>query len=341
MADDLFEDSTMTFGEHIEELRKHMIRALAGILLAFIVMVFFGNYVVKLIVEPVEDQLMTWSKQHLERRAHQFKESVDDAPNGERRTVPLRATLDAATLREIAASVGGDAASIPDSSTVTIQLEASLGKLVEDITMPLAEVNRRWSLRSYSAQEAFVIYFKAVLGASVVFASPWVFYQLYSFVAVGLYSHEKRFVNMTLPFSIMLFLAGVAICYFLVFPAMLRFFLAANEWMDIEPEIRLSEWVGFAVILMIIFGVTFQMPLLMLMLERVGIVTHDQLAGKRKMAVFVNFIVAAMITPGGDPNTMLFLAAPMCILYELGLFLMRYFQRSNPFEVTDPEPVLD
>ncbi|MFO0948344.1 MAG: twin-arginine translocase subunit TatC [Planctomycetota bacterium] len=85
------------------------------------------------------------------------------------------------------------------------------------MTLPLAEVNRRWSLRSYSAQEAFVIFFKAVLGASVVLASPWVFYQIYSFVAVGLYSHEKRFVHLTLP-SALPCSFGVAICYFLVFP---------------------------------------------------------------------------------------------------------------------------
>lgn len=340
MADDLFEDSTMTFGEHIEELRNHLVRALAGVVLAFVIMVFFGDWVVKIIIEPVENQQKAWKQRHFERRAQKFKDKLDALP-GEEQTVPIIATLTAAEMRELAKNLGGNGENIADNASMTLRLKASLGTLIEDITMPLAEINGAWNLKSYAAQEPFVIFFKAALGASVVLASPWVFYQLYSFVAVGLYSHERRFVNMTLPFSIALFLSGVAICYFLVFPAMLKFFLAANEWMDIEPEIRLSEWVGFSVILMIIFGVTFQLPLLMLMLERVGIITHDQLAGKRKMAIFVLFILSAMITPGGDPNTMLFLAAPMCLLFELGLFLMRYFQRRNPFEVNDPEPVLD
>lgn len=106
--------------------------------------------------------------------------------------------------------------------------------------------------------------------------------------------------------------------------------------MDIEPEFRLSEWVGFAVMLMLIFGVMFQMPLMMLMLERVGIISHDMLVGKRRMAVFVNCVIAAVVTPGGDPNTMILLALPMCVLFELGLFLMRYFDKKNPFAVKEP-----
>lgn len=341
MADDLFEDTTMTFGDHIEELRVHLLRAVIGVVIAFVVMVFFGNYVVKVIVEPVENQLKEWSEIHLERRAREFNEQWDALPDDEKKPARLLATIDKEDVRKLTSAVGGDVSKAEELGPVQLNLEVSVGSLIEDLTLPLAEVNRRWSLRSYSAQEAFVIFFKAVLGASVVLASPWVFYQVYSFVAVGLYSHEKRFVNLTLPFSIGLFLSGVAICYFLVFPAMLKFFLAANDWMDIEPEIRLSEWVGFAVVLMIVFGAAFQMPLLMLMLERVGIITHEQLAGKRKLAIFGNFILAALITPGGDPNTMVFLALPMCFLFELGLFLMWYFQRNNPFEVVEPEPILD
>ncbi|MGL5095143.1 MAG: twin-arginine translocase subunit TatC, partial [Planctomycetia bacterium] len=84
----------------------------------------------------------------------------------------------------------------------------------------------------------------------------------------------------------------------------------------------------------------FQMPLLMLMLERVGVISYEMLAGQRKIAVLVNFIIAATITPGGDPNTMVLLAIPMCLLFELGLLLMRYFRRSDPFAVGDPSEEL-
>ena len=213
---------------------------------------------------------------------------------------------------------------------VTINFDASVASLVDKLAEPLNEVHGNYELSTLSAQEAFMVYFKAVLGAAAVLTSPWIFLQLYSFISVGLYAHERRFVNMTLPFSILLFLTGVATCYFMIFPFMLSFFLNANTWMDLQPNLRLSEWIGFSVILMLIFGIMFQLPLLMLMLERVGIVSHEVLAKKRKMAVFVMFIVAAIATPA-DPTSQVLLAIPMCGLYELGLFLMRYFEKRNPF----------
>src|SRR5690606_17812732 len=216
-----------------------------------------------------------------------------------------------------------------------VHIDTEVTDLIKKLAIPMAEALGQDRLKTFSVQEGFMMYFKAALGAAIVIASPWVFYQLYSFVAVGLYAHERRFVNLSLPFSVLLFLSGVFLCYFIMFPYMLQFFLGANSWMDLEPEIRLNEWVGFAVMITLLFGVMFQLPLLMLTLERVGIVTYEMLAGKRKIAIFVNFIVAAIVTPA-DPTTQIALAVPMCLLFELGLLLMRYFQRSNPFAVPDP-----
>lgn len=332
MADDLFDNSTMTFGEHIEELRTHLWRAIKGVGIAFVIMVFVADRVVLALTWPVEDQLHKWYEDHLQRRAADFKRRLEGTPA----TVPMTGQLSQEQLGQLAEAITGQPLKKPPTEPMTLTIQAPIGDLLQSLVMPLAEVNRKWSLRSYSAQESFMMYFKAVFGAAIVAASPWVFYQLYSFIAVGLYAHERRLVNLTLPFSIGLFLIGVALCFFLVFPAMLKFFFSANDWLDIEPEVRLNEWVGFAVMMMIVFGVTFQMPLLMLVLERVGIISYEMLAGKRKMAVFVNFVLAAIIAPAGDPNSMLLLAVPMCILFELGLFLMRYFERRNPFAVSDP-----
>ena len=244
--------------------------------------------------------------------------------------VHLEATLSVESLEKLAQALAPDQALQPPKQAITVPITASMTKMVRELSSPMAEVSGRHLLKTLSAQEAFMVYFKAALGAAVVLASPWVFFQVYSFIAVGLYAHERRFVNYSLPFSVALFLSGVAVCYFLIFPFMLDFFLGVNNWMDLEPQIRLSEWIGFAVVLMIIFGVMFQLPLFMLVLERVGIVTHDQLAGKRKVAVLGMFVLAAIVTPA-DPTTQVALAIPMCLLFELGLFLMRYFERRNPF----------
>ena len=336
MADDLFQDSTMTFGEHIEELRAHLIRAIYGIVVALAVTIGFGTYVVEIIIYPVEQQLKSWVNASMERRIEEMEQAEADLPEDQKEMVHLELILSVESLEQLGRALAPGQAVEPPKHPITLPITASMTKVVRELSTPLAEVSGRHLLKTLSAQEAFMVYFKAALGAAVVLASPWVFLQIYSFIAVGLYAHERRFVNMSLPFSVGLFLTGVAVCYFLIFPFMLDFFLGVNNWMDLEPQIRLSEWIGFAVLLMIIFGVMFQLPLFMLVLERVGIVTHDQLAGKRKLAILIMFIVAAIATPA-DPTTQVLLAVPMCFLFELGLFLMRYFQRRNPFAVKSPD----
>ena len=136
---------------------------------------------------------------------------------------------------------------------------------------------------------------------------------------------------MSLPFSLLLFILGVLTCYFLAFPRMLDFSFLTNDWLDIESDIRLNEWVGFEAILMLIFGEGFRLPLFMLLLERVGIITHEWMASQRRMAILVLAILSAVVTPGGDPITMLFLAVPLYFLFELGLFLDGVFPPSQSF----------
>ena len=94
----------------------------------------------------------------------------------------------------------------------------------------------RVGIKSLNSQEMFLIWMKAALLLSLVIASPWVFYQIWSFVAAGLYPHEKGFVLTFLPFSLILFLSGAALCFFLVFQYVLEFLLRFNEWMNTEPD---------------------------------------------------------------------------------------------------------
>lgn len=334
MAQDLFEDSTMTFGEHLEELRAHLWRAIQGVLVVLLVMLFCGQYVVKIITRPLEQQLKIYKDERRHRYIEEIIERQQYLPDAEKLQVQLKGKLSPDSVRELSKAIGAEETKIP-ADGLSVSIDADATYLIQNLAIPMAEALGMDHLRTFSVQEGFMMYFKAALGASIVIASPWVFYQLYSFVAVGLYAHERRFVNLSLPFSVALFLAGVFLCYFVMMPFMLQFFLGANSWMDLEPDIRLSEWVGFAVMITLLFGVMFQLPLLMLTLERVGIVTHEMLAGKRKIAIFVNFIIAAIVTPA-DPTTQIALAVPMCLLFELGLLLMRYFKQSNPFAVPDP-----
>jgi len=136
-----------------------------------------------------------------------------------------------------------------------------------------------------------------------------------------------RFVQMTLPVCVGLFIAGVLFCYFAMLPLMLRFLIGVNDWMGLQPDIRLNEWIGFCVILMLVFGAAFQLPVLIVILERVGLVTYEFLAGKRRHAIFVIFVFAAIATPTPDPISQCVLAVPLYLLFEAGLIMMRRTKR--------------
>jgi sec-independent protein translocase protein TatC len=178
---------------------------------------------------------------------------------------------------------------------------------------------RNGSLIALGPMEPALIFFRVCLVTGLVFASPWVFYQLWAFVAAGLYRYERNFVYHFLPFSLGLFLAGVFLCYFVVLPLVLRFLLEFDAWLGVNPMLRLSEWMGFATILPVVFGACFQTPLIMLLLTAVGVFSSADYRSKRRLAIL---IVAAVLTPGIEVSSMLLLAIPMILLYELGILLV-------------------
>src|SRR5262249_60277849 len=178
------------------------------------------------------------------------------------------------------------------------------------------------SLVSLAPLETLTIFFMVCLVAGLVIASPWVFYQIWAFVAAGLYRHERNYVTKFLPFSLGLFLAGVFLCFFAVLPVTLKFLLEFNVWLGIEPTLRLADWMSFATILPLIFGICFQTPLVMLFLALIGIFTVEDFRSKRKIAILIIVIAGAILTPSQDPFSMLMLAVPRVALYELGILMV-------------------
>jgi sec-independent protein translocase protein TatC len=182
-----------------------------------------------------------------------------------------------------------------------------------------------------NVQEAFVTYLKVAFISGLLLASPWVFYQLWLFVAAGLYPHEQKYVYVYLPMSLTLFLGGVVFCFFAVFPFVLHFLLSFNAWLGVQPQIRLSEWISFAIILPLMFGISFQLPMVMLFLERISIFDAVTYRQKRRMAVLVIAILSMFLTPA-DPMSMLLMMFPLIVLYELGIILCAYSPVKSPFE---------
>ena len=184
--------------------------------------------------------------------------------------------------------------------------------------------------------EAFMVYIKVSLMSGLVISSPWVFYHIWAFIAAGLYQHEKKLVNVYLPFSLVLFLVGVLVCQFLVMPKAIEVMLSFNEWLGLAADLRLNEWLSFALMMPLVFGVSFQTPLVMLFLNKVNIVSIQSYREYRRIAWMLMAIFAAVITPTVDPFSMLFLWVPMCGLYELGI-LMCNFRGETPTALAEWE----
>ena len=187
-------------------------------------------------------------------------------------------------------------------------------------------------LQSLRAEETFMIWIKAALLTGAVVSSPWIFYQIWLFVAAGLYAHERKYVYLYLPISLILFFAGAALAFYFVFKHVLRFLFTFNAMMDIEPDLRIGEWLGFVLFLPVGFGISFQLPLVMLFLNRIGIFTVEMYYSKWRIAVLVIFVISMLLTPA-DPVSMMLMAGPLTLLYFGGIGMCRWMPKGrSPFD---------
>ncbi|MBR5883058.1 MAG: twin-arginine translocase subunit TatC [Mailhella sp.] len=182
---------------------------------------------------------------------------------------------------------------------------------------------------------AFFTYMKVALVASLFGTSPISFYQVWAFIAPGLYKEEKRAVLPLAFFSSIFFVAGAAFCFFTVFPIAFKFFMGfATD--TIVPMISVEEYLGFALKLLIAFGVVFEMPLFAYFLSRFGILSPDFMRRQRRYAILLIFIVAAILTPP-DVFSQCLMALPMFLLYEVSIYVSAMAYKKKEDKSEEPE----
>jgi len=350
---DLFDDSAMSFGEHLEILRIHLWKAIIGLVICVIASLFFGKHVIAFVRAPVDDALekynlpasqktedlqfdfVEWIKGKFgyadEEKAKKREEAEQEKKEGERLppntiAAKIRAADVYDQLKTVAPKSVADTERPDEEKWLKVQISAPEFDQLRTV------VKKQSETVSLTVQEAFMTYLKVALVAGFVIASPWIFYQLWLFVAAGLYPHEKRYVYIYLPFSISLFIGGALFCFYLVFPFILDFLFGFNEKLGVHPQIRLSEWISFAIILPMMFGVSFQLPLVMLFLERISVFTTEDYRSKRRMAVLVIAVISMLLTPA-DPMSMMMMMLPLVVLYEMGIVLCNWTTApKSPFE---------
>ncbi len=359
--DDMFADSRMTFGEHIEELRTRMIRGFAGLAL-FMCIGFIldgigestgnknigvGRPMLDVITEPVETQVRDFYFRRNIRTAAKTKENEVKVPPTEVEKVVEKLEANGNNLTTLNAEERAILLGAPDELILTIPTEELVkvyGPLKDDapktVTMKVqvsaaqidflsnkgqALADGKQYLTTLSAQEAFVVYFKVSIICGIVLSSPWLFFQFWAFVGAGLYPHEKKYVYIFFGPSLGLFLAGILLCQFVVLPGAVKALLGFNEYLGFDPDIRLNEWLSLALILPLVFGLSFQTPLVMIFLNRIGLFTAEDYRKKWRQACMIMAVLSALLTPTPDIITMSYMFVPMFGLYIAGIIFCHYF----------------
>jgi sec-independent protein translocase protein TatC len=340
--DSIFENTKMTFGEHLDELRAALIKSVLALTIGFLVALLFAGWVVDYVQTPLKSALEDYYRGLAKKSYLQYLEQrrLDGAP------VP--ADIDAA------AQLMADQGLVPEERLVDLReaLEAIQSAFPSAIDTgrlpphdPTAPIDRAQlvPLRMYhnladdprvrvvglAVQEPFAVYIKAAAVLGIVLSSPLVFYFLWQFVGAGLYPHEKHYVRLFLPISLGLFLAGVMLAFFFVFRFVLAFLFQFYDWMGIDPDPRITDWLSFVLILPLGFGISFQLPLVMLFLERIGVFRVADYTGHWRIAVLVIFVLSMILTPS-DPYSMMLMAAPLTLLYFGGVAMCRLMPRRAP-----------
>ena len=312
-------DCTMSLGDHLEELRARLILAVLGLLMGTVVSLIFGTKILKFIEIPynaaVRSRLQNTQTPQVEKEVLGFAEVFF-------RTLTARLQSDpnaAGTLKLDPNQVGV----LQDVSTQAIRTWAkeTHGGLGDNL-LPF-----EWQLKSMAPAEAFIAYMKVSLISGLILTAPWVFYQIWAFIAAGLYPMERRYVYRAVPFSTALFIIGALFFLFVIARVTLAFFLSFGDVVSVASTWTLQKYISFVTILMLVFGVAFQTPIAVFVLVRTGLVPIQTLRNYRKYVILGLAFVSAVATPSPDPFSMLALLIPLYALYELGIVLSVFAEK--------------
>lgn len=186
-------------------------------------------------------------------------------------------------------------------------------------------------LSSFGVGDTFFVSLNLSLYVAAFLAGPYVLFELWQFIAAGLYAREKKLVYLYFPLSLVLFFSGIAFCYFLIVPSGLYFLSTTLPVEMVEPQLGLEKYVDFLTKMCLAIGAVFQLPILMVFFASIGLIEAKSYGRWRKHFIVVALFTAAIITPSPDAITQLLTTAPMIVLYEVGILLARW--RGKPRQI--------
>jgi len=329
----------MSFLEHLDELRRRLIRSILFVFIATSVCWFFSDRIYNFLAVPVERALAEAQRRQVAIAGLTGNETIVAMSSlKENETgrfvfseetklgtslIPAGASVMARVVKDAQGRLGlftdealyaGNTV-IPKGVRLPIDLAAS----------PQASTGINDKLIVTTALEPFALYIKVSLYAAVSISIPFLLWQIWAFVSPGLYPHERSYVTPFIALSSISFVVGAAFAYYVIFPPAAKYLLGLGQ--DFRLLLKADDYFDFIIIVMLGMGVVFQMPAITYVLARIGLVTARLMIRVWRTALVVILIVAAVISPTNDVPNMLLFAAPMLVLYVISIFVAWIFSK--------------
>jgi sec-independent protein translocase protein TatC len=347
-------DHEKPFLEHLEDLRVMVTRVVITLVISMIVCFTFQDHLMRVLRAPAEEVLTTKQKESMpDAEKHKgIKVPSVEVWNEARKIEQIALGLDEAEksvfyknldnpdlefharsvtlLRAAKALPEKKRADFVKSLEVSAQMKMQLIAMLE--SNPDVEVNSGSNIRMMSAlkpTETFMLSMKLAFFAGIVVSFPLLLLFILQFVLPGLHANERRMLWPAMTIGFGLFLGGVCFAYFLVLPKALLFFYEWSAQLGVSNDWRIGEYITFATRFTLLFGLSFELPVVIMVLVKLGILTYESMARTRTYAVVAIYISAAIITPTPDIMTLNLMAVPMLVLYEICIWLAWFDRKKN------------
>jgi sec-independent protein translocase protein TatC len=337
------------FMEHLEDLRDVIVKVVITLLIATIVCYVFRSTLMDVLRRPIEKVWVEMEEQKLPKSiSPDLWEQAKKAADATARLSPeqqvvfysqfanpeLRYYAETATYYRAALLIEDltkRQSFVDGLPQVDQEAKELLTTLLDEEMRPSAALNAKGNvvfMRSLKPTETFMLAIKLSVFAGIIISFPFLLYFILQFVLPGLKKNERKALWPALVIGFGLFLLGVFFCYFFVLPKALDFFYTYSGGMGVENEWRIGDYITFTTQFTLIFGLAFELPVVVMTLVKIGLLSYQTMSNTRSYAVLTIFIVGAIITPTGDALTLSLLAVPMCLLYEVCIWLA-YFNRKK------------
>lgn len=326
-----------SFLEHLEDLRWTLIKSIVTVLISMLVCMMASNYLIAILKWP-----LTHSVTHLVPKSWLPKSWL---PKPQERKV-LFIHLGTNFIGQIQASAIGLTNNPTSNEVVSLNIAPALigTNLLLALhidTEPFIPLSVP-TIKAYGPMAPVMIALKLALYGGLIFAAPLLFYFIGQFVLPALHVHEKRILYQSVGFGVGLFVLGVLFAYFIITGVALLASVEVADWMGFAAdEWRAEEYIEFVTKFLLGMGICFEIPVVILVLVKIGLLDHRKLSKFRSYAIVLNLIIGAVVTPSGDPFTMLLFAAPLHLLYEISVLIAWFWARRDRKRAEAAAKVID